>query len=703
MPKLFVDIESRSKVDLTKRGVYVYAEDDSTEITVVCWALDDGPVQRWHHQQGRPLPRDFLGLLADPSITVVAHNAGFERTMFAGKPGCRIGIKPVPLERWECTAALAACFGLPRSLEGVGVALSLPVQKDKDGHKLMLKMCKPLKPKARPRLPGETPAEYRAIKPRLLAEAEAGPTQWLEDLASLERETDYCVLDVETERLIAAQLPPMPASEREVWLLTEEMNDRGLLVDEALLVEVLFLIDDAEAQINAELRKITNGQVQRVTDHGAITRWLRGFGVDDEALADLGEDGVSKHALIQMLSRTDLPDIVRNVLQLRQDGGKSSTAKYNTMLRLMCADGRVRGSLVYAGAQATSRWAGKGIQPQNLRRADTLAKKMYAAIADLMAGATLAEMVERYGPALVIASEMLRPIFIAGPDEHLVRGDSAQIEARCLPWLAGAEDKLEVFRAYDAGTGPDQYRITAAKILGILIEAVTSAQRQAYGKVPELALGYQGGVGAFQSMAKVYRVEMTDEQADEIKVQWRAANPKIVAFWRELEDQAVACMLAPPDGTLFPVGTRGCGFKRNSKALLLRLPSGHCLVHWSPRLRQKVTPWGREYWQVVHKEQNAKTKQWWDCEAYGGKWCAKLTQATARDLMAYWLAEGRKAGLRLMLTVHDEMVGGAPKDRFPTVEDATATVVGIMKRVPSWAAGLPVSSESSAGHRYHKA
>lgn len=705
MPKLFVDIESRSAADLTKVGVYVYAEHATTEITVLCWALGDEPVQRWHMRQGRPLPADLLALLADPSVTVVAHNAGFERTMFAGEPGRRLGIPHVALERWECTAALAACFGLPRSLDGVGVALSLPIQKDKEGHKLMLKMCKPLKPKARKRLPGETLAEYRAIKAQLQAEAEAGPIQWLDDLDSVERLTDYCVLDVETERLIAAELPPMPAAEREVWLITEEMNDRGLLVDEALLVELLFFIEDAEAGINDELRRITNGQVQRVSDHGAITRWLHSFGVDDEGIALIGEDGISKHALAQMLRRDDLPDIVRNVLELRQEGGKSSTAKYNAMLRLMCRDGRVRGSLVYAGAQATSRWAGKGIQPQNLRRADTLAKKMYAAIDDLMAGTALADMVARYGPALVIASEMLRPIFSASPDEWLVRGDSAQIEARCLPWLAGAEAKLDVFRAYDAKTGPDQYRITAAGILGIDVRDVTSAQRQESGKVPELALGYQGGVGAFQSMAKIYRVEMSDEKADQIKVQWRSLpnNAPIVAFWRELEDQAVACMLGPPDGTFYPTGTRGAGFKRNKRALILRLPSGHCLVHWSPRLVRKFTPWGKEYWQVVHKEQNAKTKQWWDCEAYGGKWCAKLTQATARDLMAYWLAEGRKAGLRLMLTVHDEMLGGAPKDLFPTPESATEAVVAIMKTVPAWANGLPVSSESSAGLRYHKA
>ena len=708
MTEVEIDIESRSACDLTKTGVYVYAEHPTTQITHVGYAPRGGIARMWLplmpagwsamgttvdgrpvEMFGGPMPGDLFDLVCDPETVWIAHNASFERIMLSGPAGRAIGfpgsLRDVP--RWVCTAAMAARLGLPRTLEGACRARGVAVQKDAEGHKLMLRMCKP--------------------DPKTGA--------WWGGEAEMIREGSYCAQDVYAESALLDACPRLSDFERAVWELTERMNDRGVAVDLPLLETVSILIADASRTINARLHEITGGLVQKVTNHDAITRWLQSVDADDTGL---GDDGVGKAALAAMLERTDLPGIVRDVLLIRRDGGKSSASKYAAIASRVSADGRIRGVLVYCGAASTGRFSSRGAQLHNLPRPNLLKKSStaLALIRDIQAGASLAMIEDFYGPPLVLASELLRPVFRAGDGRVLVRGDSSQIEARTLPWLAGADWKLDAFRAYDAGTGPDIYRVGAAAIYRVLIEAVDEQIRQV-GKVSELSLGFAGGWKALQAMCRGYGAKIPHAEkptgpdaydweppagSDEwIVRQWRNGNPEVadreLGLWALAQKAAMDCMESPP-GETFRVGQQGMYFRRGRDALAMYLPSGTALRYWAPQVVTKMMPWGKPGTVIRFKSEDSQSKQWYNYDAYGGLFVQNATQATARDLMAWWLLEMARAGIDPLLTVHDEGIGESDLSEA----EAASVIRGVMGRTPAWAGGLPVSSDATANLRYLK-
>jgi DNA polymerase len=688
--RVHLDIETRSAGDLRKIGVYAYAEHPTTEITMAAYGFDGGPRKIWYPpittRPGSPMPSDLAAALADPDVTIVAHNAAFERIVTAG----RVGFPRLPAERFDCTAARAAHIGLPRSLDGAAAAIGLDVQKDKEGHALMLRMSKPRKP--------------RKGEPR-------DALLWVDDDESMDREGLYCLNDVAVEQALDAAVPPLPPDERETWLLTEEMNDRGIMLDGELLLAVRLLVEDAEAELMDRMFDLT-GERFTSLHHAYITKWLAGLGFDD-----LAADGVGKAAVAAMLERSDLDPLVKQVMLLRQEGGGTASKKYVAATNRMSLDGAIRGALVYCGAVATHRWSSRGLQLQNLLRMLLLKKlaRLTACIRDVKSGAKPGEVAELYGPPMVIAGELLRPSLIARPGYWLARGDSKQIEARVGPWLAGAEWKLDAFRRYDAGTGPDLYKVAAAGIYRISPDDIGDEDpRRQIGKVSELALGFQGGAGALQAMAKGYGIKIPRHAGDDvpadgtdewIKQQWRAANPEFsdrdTGIWKRLERGALACMDAPP-GTVVPVGL--LSFRRNSKCMIMRLPSGGSLVYWSPRVSERDTPWGTKQRVVIYRGEDSVTTQWLEFAAYGGLWFENAVQATARELMAFWLRRLRKLpGCHPVLTVHDEGVAEMLRSTYPLPDQAAAAIEREMKVTPSWAAGLPVNADSSAGLRYVKA
>jgi DNA polymerase bacteriophage-type len=369
----------------------------------------------------------------------------------------------------------------------------------------------------------------------------------------------------------------------------------------------------------------------------------------------------------------------------------------------------------------------RGAQLHNLPRGLFLKKRSVidAVIRDISDGATFGEIEELHGPPIVLASELLRPVFWTDSDHWMARGDSKQIEARVLPWLAGAQWKLDAFARYDAGEGPDLYKVGAGGIYHVAPESIGDEDpRRQVGKVSELALGFQGGAPALQNMAKGYGVKIPravrpagadwDWQAPDgtdewIKQQWRAANPEVsdrdTGLWGALERAAVTCVQSPI-GTVVRVegcaGELGVRFKRNTRAMGMWLPSGHPLFYWSPKLVTRMTPWGKEKLTVIYRAEDSQTKQWTEYAAYGGLWCENLVQATARELMAWWLLAMRAAGILPVLTVHDEGIGEAQRRLFADPDAAAEAVLSIMRRKPAYAAGLPVSAEASAGLRYVK-
>lgn len=463
MRKLHIDYETRGVPDLNQCGVYPYAEHPHTSALVLAWAVDDEPFACWNIRGGHPMPDRLRAALLNPDVQICAHNANFEWviSMVVGRrqgfldDECLTAM--MPLARWSCTAARAAACGLPRALEKVAQALHLEHQKDMAGHKLMLEMCKPY-----------------------AFDLDMNPL-WLEDAGRMERLSQYAVSDGYAEREVDDYLPDLSEFEHEVWACTERMNSRGVEVDKVLLQKLSVAVGDAVTSLNNKINRLTNGQVEKVTQPKKIVAWLKNYDIDTE------DDKIGKWIIAGLLEDPDIPAIVREVLVIRRDGGKSSTSKFNTLMKRLNLDGRIRGALLYAGAAATARWSSRGVQLQNLPRGK-IVKDVLAAIDAILTGMPLAEIETKFGPPMVVFSELVRPILIAAPKHWLARGDYSQIEARVLPWLSGEESKTRAFMAYDRGEGPDIYIVTAASMNRVPTSDIDKDDpRRQSGKVTDLA------------------------------------------------------------------------------------------------------------------------------------------------------------------------------------------------------------------------
>jgi DNA polymerase len=376
------------------------------------------------------------------------------------------------------------------------------------------------------------------------------------------------------------------------------------------------------------------------------------------------------------------------VLEMRRDGGGSSHTKAPSIERRLSDDGRLRGSLIYGGAPATLRWSSVGAQLQNIKRHDDRFIVDYL-VRDVIDGASLVELEDLHGPPLLICSELLRPVFVAETDA-LIIADFSQIEARVLAWFAGQQDRLQVFRDNDAGVGPDPYKITASRIYHVPPANITKPQRF-IGKTADLALGYQGGQRAFRKLARTFGVKISAEKAEKVKLAWRAAHPYIVQFWHDLEAAAFEIVRREP-GLTISVGR--ISITRDKRRLYIKLPSGRRLVYWDAAIKPTKKPWDEVMPSVTYWAENSLTHQWAEFAAYGGLYTENIVQATARDLLADAMLRLDAAGLRPILSVHDEVVLETPH----VIEKATE----IMTSPPSWAADLPLAAKLFRGLRYMK-
>jgi DNA polymerase len=259
--------------------------------------------------------------------------------------------------------------------------------------------------------------------------------------------------------------------------------------------------------------------------------------------------------------------------------------------------------------------------------------------------------------------------------------------------VSGEEWKLQAFRDFDADTGHDIYKLTAAKILDKHPGEVTKAERQGHGKVPELALGFQGGVVAFQKMAVNYGVRLTDEEADAIKVAWRERHPRTTQTWYDLEDAARSAVRSP--GRIVSVGP--VQFRTAGSFLFLRLPSGRCICYPYPRIVDKKAPWGAMKPTVCFKGVDTFTRKWGDCYAYGGLWMQNIAEGISRDVLAEGMTRLEASGYPIILTVHDETVA-EPKAEH----GSAAEFERIMVEQPAWAPGLPIAASGFEAERYRK-
>ena len=679
---LFIDIETYSSVDIKTCGAYKYIESPDFEILIIGYAFDNEPVTVVDLAQGEELPEEFEEALFDASITKHAHNAVFERTAFR-----RVGYD-IPVENWECTLVKSAYCGLPLGLDQVSKVLDL---KDKklDTGKALIKYfscpCKPTKTNGmRTRnYPWDAPEKWEMYK-------------------------EYNKYDVLSEREIYNILEKYewPKFEKQLYVLDQNINDRGILIDMELANSAILVNTEYTNKVLKQSIDITH--LENPNSVAQLKKWYRMkyAKIVDETLSEADrkylktangnsydpENQSMAAESIQMLLHLDavkaIPEL-QTVLENRQKLGRSSVKKYNAMLSCAMKDNRARGTFQFYGANRTGRWAGRLIQLQNLSK-NHMSDKDIDESRELIRKKDwqLVEML--YDDVSDILSQLVRTTFIAPEGYVYSVADFSAIEARVVSWLADEEWRMDVFR----GDGKI-YEAAGARMFNVPIESITKgSELRAKAKNAELALGYEGALGAMKRMGGD-KMGMSDEEMMHIVKLWRNANKNIVALWAEIQKCAYEAVRYHRK----VVGTkRNLVFDCNGEYFTIGLPSGHTLYYYHPCFKLKAR--GRKtVEQLYYQGLNQETKQWGLIDTYGGKLTENIVQAISRDLIGYAMLNLEKAGFKITMHVHDEAIAEVKAgygDKYLN------EMIEIMSTAPEWASDLPLNAAGFISNYYKK-
>lgn len=667
MPWCVPDFETASMCELKKAGSRRYAEDVTTEI--LCLNVEfqpDGEIVRWY--PGDPIPPRIAAAIADPTFQWVAHNAGFEKDVWRQILVPYFGWPDVPNSRWHCTQAMCAMRVIHQDLERAVQVLRLPHQKDMEGNKLTLGLSK--LDKKTGMLPARTPA-------------------------ILQRVSEYCDGDVRAQTALHKRLGWMPEGERQVWLLNQRVNERGIGLDMGLVRAMRAVVNKASPPLEAEFRDLTGGL--NMTQIAKVGGWLHEQGVH--------LDNMQKETLNEALGDPDdpeydpedwtaeaigMPEGAHRALTIRRLIGSASIKKLNAMETSVCADGRVRRTFQYHGT-GPGRSAGRLLQPHNFPRGSN---SMLALAVEDKVAALMTEDPEwiamTMGPPVESVVASLRHVVVPGKGRVFVSGDYSGIQARTVLALAGQHDKTALM-----ASGVDVYCDMAGQVYKRVITKKDTAERT-IGKNCVLGLGFQMGAPKFQwKYAKEQSIEFITEVVRIYREEWAPEVPKV---WRELQDAALEAVKTGRE----IVTSYGVAYKKEDEWLTCRLPSGRRLWYFNPQLVRRVMPWSepdapdvRLAWTYQAK----KMGKWLTIDAFGGQLTENVVMGIERDLMTHAMFALEKNGFPVVLEVHDEIVAE------PLEYDADEAAFNqIMEDVPPWcrAIRIPVAVEGWSGDRYRK-
>lgn len=652
--KLHIDLETYSEADLLSVGVYKYVEDPSFEILMLAYAFGEDETQIVDLKQGEKIPNEVMNALLDPFITKTAHNANFERTCLQKALGV-----PMPPDEWYCTAVRASALGLPRSLSEVGKVLGLSEDKAKlkEGKELIKYFSIPC-----------TPTAKNGHRTRNLPHHE--PERW-------ELYKRYCMRDVEAEREIEHILDRYPATiekEQELWCLDQYINEHGVLIQSELVDNILEYYSKHTETLMDRAREISG--IDNPKSIKQSRDWLAEQGIETQKL---------NKEVVKELLRESNDDDITEYLEIRQELGKTSVSKYDAIKRALNSDKRVRGILQFYGAERTGRWAGRIIQPQNLPK-NKMPDLDLARQTLLDGDFELFDML--YDKPLKIFSELIRTTIIAPEGKTFIVADYSAIEARVIAWLANEKWRLDVFNSHGK-----IYEASAAQMFKVPIESITkTSPERAKGKVAELALGYQGSVGALQAMG-ADEMGLSEKEMKALVNQWRNANPSIVKLWYDTEEKALQAVKYP--GTKY-YGPRGIEFQMLLDTLFIKLPSGRRLAYKNAHLAEGEFKTELRY---DGKDQAKGQAKWGTLKTYGGKLVENITQAVARDCLGYALIELYKAGYLASFHVHDEVIIEVSKEQK---DKCMAEITKMMALDLEWSKGLPLTADAYSTDYYLK-
>jgi DNA polymerase bacteriophage-type len=687
--KLWLDTETFSEAPLTS-GVHKYAE--HAEIMLMTWAVDDGPVQCWDSTIEATPP-----MLMDSLIEASEHwwqNGGmFDRVVLKHAQPYLYSL--MPEHKWRDTMVQALAHGLPGSLGALSEIFKLGDNaKDKRGKQLIKMFCKP-----------QNKTSKLRRKNRL-----THPAEW-------EEFKEYAKSDIRAMRELHNKMPkwnyPNNSAELNLWFLDQRMNMAGIYVDTELAEKAVEAVDVAQAGLASDVSEATGGKVAAATQRDVLLAYiLREHGV---SLPDMRSDTLERR-----LQDPSLPDAVRELIAIRLQASTSSVSKYKRLIKGVSSDGYLRGLTQFNGAARTGRDAHRLFQPGNMMRPTISQSDIETGIDAIKAGC--ADLIT--DNVMELTSNTMRSVIIPPPGYKIVVSDLANIEGRVAAWVAGEHWKLQAFRDYDAGTGPDLYVKAYSEAFRVGLAEVTKKLRQ-IGKVMELMLAYGGGVGAFLTGAATYGIDL-DELArtgrdaipdsvwaeadnfwnwsvdtkrntyglshdtfcvcDSIKRMWRASNSAISSVWAKLEGAARNAINEP--GENFKVGH--VTFRRDGNWLRCILPSGRALCYPSPRVNDEG--------QISYMGQNQYTRQWSRLTTYGGKLLENICQAMARDVMFYNMSRIEEERYSIRVRIHDELITYAPDGLLYGPKHLSK----LLAIVPAWAPGLPLAAAGFEGYRYRK-
>lgn len=659
MRTLSIDIETFSSADLSKCGIYKYAEAPDFEILLFGYSADDAPVQVVDIATGDTIPDEVVAALTDDTVIKWAFNAQFERICLSrwlrdhggfdntgySIPEDTLGDYLNPAS-WHCTMIWSAYMGLPLSLEGVGAVLGLDKRKLAEGKDLIRYFCQPCAP-------------TKSNGGRTRNRPEDAPEKW----TAFKR---YNVRDVEVEMSIQAKLAkfPVPESVWEEYHIDQEINDRGVALDMDLVHQAIEMDTRSRQELLAGMKRLT--ALENPNSVQQMKQWLSENGLE---LDSLGKKDVAEAI------KTAPPD-QREVLLLRQQLAKSSVKKYQAMEKAVCADGRARGMFQFYGANRTGRWAGRIIQMQNLPQnhlPDLTEARSLVRNGDFEAVQMLYEDVPD------TLSQLIRTAFVPKSGYKFIVADFSAIEARVLAWFAGEQWRQDVF-----ANGGDIYCASASQMFKVPVEkhGINGHLRQK-GKIAELALGYGGSVGALKAMGAL-EMGLSEEELPPLVNAWRTSNPNIVRFWWDVDRAAMNAVQKHIDEDV-----AGITFAYRSGMMFITLPSGRKLTYVKPKIGQNQ--FGGD---CITYEGIGSTKKWERLETYGPKLVENIVQATARDILCYAMRTLQHCFITMH--IHDELVIEA------SPEVSLDAICEQMGRTPPWAKGLKLRADGYETDFYKK-
>ena len=703
MNDLYIDVETFSSVDIMTSGAYAYTESIDFEILILCYKINDRPIKTVDLASGENIPLEFLDMLQSPYWTKHAHNAAFERLCFKA-----VGYD-IPIEQWECSAVKAAYCGLPLSLENVSKAMKLgEASKDAEGKALIRYFSIPVKP-----------TKINGGRTRNLPHH--NPEKW-------EKYKAYCKQDVYAEFTILERLKAyhLPKFEHEMYNLDQRINDRGIRVDKTVASGAIGIDTRNAAELYREMQDLTG--LDNPNSPAQLKQWLS---------IQLGEEikTIGKDVLAGLADEAGQGSVASKIIKLRAKAAKTSIKKYKAMLACLCLDGRAHGLFQFYGANRTGRWAGRLIQLQNLPQNKIGLLKgwdEFDFIRELVKANDFEGLSLIYDDLGSILSQLVRTAFIPEKDHTFGVADFSAIEARVIAWLASEQWRLDVFNSHGM-----IYEASASKMFSVPLESISyknefgekirgeNYEMRAKGKVAELALGYQGGVGAMVNMGGD-KMGLTKKEMKAIVKAWREANPNIKDLWEDIEKCAI---LAVRKCKEVVSDHRNIKFNYDGYVMTITLPSGRPLFYQQPVIitetKYEFKRWNEEdqdydigwahksrilksdiqtgkSWDVdklVYMGMDQVKKIWTRVDTYGGKLVENIVQAIARDLLAESLIKLDNKGFDIVMHVHDEVVAELlKKEAAARLEEMCA----IMSEPVAWAEGLPLAADGYVTEYYKK-